>query len=104
MASTNDFVELLENSDFKNLTAQILATIAQSRKSSANANLVCDALLFVNALICEASPFNDGQTGLRDAHKQISNDAKAMLAFVRDASTRQGKPLLFTMSEARVIN
>lgn len=104
VASTNDFIELLENPGFKSLTAQILAVVAQSQQNGANANLACDALQFVSALIYEASPFNEGPKGLRDAHKQICDDAKAMLAFVRDATLRQGKPLLFTMTEARTLN
>jgi hypothetical protein len=41
---------------------------------------------------------------LRAAHKQISDDAKAMLAFARDASLRQGKPLLLSMTDAPTIN
>jgi hypothetical protein len=86
------------------LTAQILAAVAQSQQNGANANLACDALQFVNALICEASPYNEGTKGLRDAHKQISDDAKALLAFVRDTSLRQGRPLLFTMTQARMLN
>ena len=104
MASTIDFLELLENPDFKILVAQIMAVVAKSQENGANANVACDALQYVNALIYEASPFNDGPKGLRDAHKQISADAKAMLAFIRDVSLRQGKPLLFTMTEPPTIN
>lgn len=104
MASTNDFIELLENPDFKILVAQIMAIVAKSQENGANANVACDALQYVNALIYEASPFNEGPKGLRDAHKQISADAKAMLAFIRDASLRQGKSLLFTMTGQRILN
>ena len=32
--------------------------------------------LYVNALIYETSPYNEGSKGLRDATKQISADAK----------------------------
>lgn len=104
MASTNDFLELLENPDFKLLVAQIMAVVAKSQETGASANVACDALQYVNALIYEASPFNAGPKGLRDAHKQISADAKAMLGFIRDASLRQGKPLLLTMTEPPTIN
>jgi hypothetical protein len=104
MASTNDFLELLENPDFNILVAQITAVVAKSQENGANANEACDALQYVNALIYEASPFNEGPKGLRDAHKQISVDAKAMLAFIRDASLRQGKPVLFSMLEQPTIN
>ena len=104
MASTNDFVELLENPDFKKQVAQIIAVVAKSQDGSANANLSCDALMFVNALIYEASPYNSGPNGLRDANKQIAADAKAMLNFVRDASLRQGEHLLFTMTNQPTIN
>ncbi len=104
MASTNDFLELLENTDFKLLVAQIMTVVAKSQQDGVSANVACDALQYVNALIYEASPFNEGPKGLRDAHKQISADAKAMLGFIRDASLRQGKPLLLTMTEAPTIN
>lgn len=104
MASTNDFVEMLENPEFKMLVAQIFAVVAQSQQSGVNANLACDALQYVNALIYEASPYNEGPKGLRDAHQQISADAKAMLTFVRDASLRQGEHLLFTMTNEPTIN
>lgn len=104
MASTNDFVELLENPDFKLLVAQIMAVVAKSQENGANANVACDALQYVNALIYEASPFNEGPKGLRDAHKQISDDAKAMLAFIRDVSMRQGEPLLFTITAQGTVN
>jgi hypothetical protein len=73
------------------LVAQITAVVAKSQENGANANVARDAVQYVNALIYEASPFNEGPKGLRDAHKQISVDAKAMLAFIRDASLRQGK-------------
>ena len=104
MASTNDFVELLENLDFKLLVAQIMAVVAKSQEGSANANLACDALMYVNALIFEASPYNPGSKGLRDANKQIAADAKAMLNFIRDAGKRQGEHLLFTMTKQPTIN
>ena len=104
MASTNDFVELLENPDFKQLVAQIIAVAAKSQGGGVSANVVCDALMFVNALIYEASPYNSGPKGLRDANKQIAADAKAMLNFIRDTSVRQGEPLLFTMTNGPTIN
>ena len=104
MASTNDFVELLENLDFKLLVAQIMAVVAKSQEGSANANLACDALMYVNALIFEASPYNPGSKGLRDANKQIAADAKAMLNFIRDTSLCQGEHLLFTMTKQPTIN
>ena len=104
MASTNDFLELLENPDFKNLVAQIMAVVAKSQEGSANANLACDALMYVNALIYEANPYNAGPKGLRDANKQIAADAKAMLNFIRDVGTRQGEHLLFTMTNQPTIN
>lgn len=104
MASTNDFQKLFENPDFKSLVAQILEVVARSQQSGVNANVACDALQYVNALIYEASPFNQGSKGLRDAHKQISADAKAMLEFIRDASLLQGQPLLFTMTAPPTIN
>lgn len=104
MASTNDFLELLENRDFTQLVAKIMDVVAMSQQNGASANVACDALQYVNALIYEASPFNEGPKGLRDAHKQINADAKAMLDFIRAASLRQGKPLLLTMTEAPTIN
>ena len=104
MASTNDFVELLENPDFKQLVAQIIAVAAKSQGGGVSANVVCDALMFVNALIYEASPYNSGPKGLSDANKQIAADAKAMLNFIRDAGKRQGEHLLFTMSNQPTIN
>ena len=104
MSSTNDFVELLDNSDFKSLVAQIMAVVAKSQEGNANANLACDALMFVNALIYEASPYNAGPKGLRDANKQIATDAKAMLNFIRETSLRQGEHLLFTMTNQPTIN
>ena len=45
MASTNDFVELLEDPDFKKLVAEIMAVFAKSQEGTANANLACDALM-----------------------------------------------------------
>ena len=60
--------------------------------------------LYINALIYEANPFNEGPKGLRDADKQIAADAKAMLNFVRDTSVRQGEHLLFTMTNQPTIN
>lgn len=104
MASTNDFRELLENPDFSMLVEQVVAVVARSQQQGIGANVACDALQYVNALIYEASPFNEGPRGLRAAHKQISDDAKAMLAFARDASLRQGKPLLLSMTEAPTVN
>ena len=74
------------------------------QESGATANVACDALQYVNALICEASPSNEGPKGLRDAHKQISSDVKGMLTFVRDTSMRQGEHLLFTMTKQPTIN
>ena len=56
MASTNDFVELLENPDFKNLVAQMMAAVAKSQENGVSANFGCDALMYVNALIYESSP------------------------------------------------
>ena len=104
MASTNDFVELLENPDFKILVAQIMAVVAKSQEGSADANLACDALMSVNALIYEASPYNASPKCLRDANKQIAADATAMLNFVRETSVRQGEHLLFTMTNQPTIN
>ena len=104
MASTNDFVGLLENPDFKMLVAQLVTVVARSQEQGVSANVACDALQYANALIYEASPFNEGPKGLREAHKQISSDAKAMLTFIRDASLRQGKPLLLSMTEAPTVN
>ena len=104
MASTNDFVELLENPDFKMLVAQIMAVGAKSQASGVSANVVCDALMYVNSLISEANPYNAGPKGLRDANKQIAADTKAMLNFIRDASLRQGEHLLFTMPKHPTIN
>jgi hypothetical protein len=104
MASTNDFIELLQNPDFKILVAQITSVVAGSQERNVSADVACDALQYVNALIYDANPYNEGPEGLRDAHEQISEDAKAMLAFIRDASLRQGKPLLFSMVEQRTIN
>lgn len=86
------------------LVAQIFAVVSQSQQKGVSANVACDALLYVNALIYEASPFNEGPKGLRAAHKQIADDTKAMLAFARDASLRLGKPLLLTMSETPTVN
>lgn len=99
MASTDDFLELLESPDFKLLVAQVLAVVSQSQAKGVSADLACDALQYVNALIHEASLQNEGPKGLRDAHKQVGVDAKAMLEFIRAASLRQGKPLLFSMTE-----
>ena len=104
MASTNNFLEMLENPDFKMLVAQIFAVVAKSQENGATANVACDALQYVNALICEASPYNEGPKGLRDAHKQISSDVKSMLGFIKDASLRQGEPLLFTMTNQPAFN
>jgi hypothetical protein len=104
MASTNDFTELLENPDFKLLVAQILNVAAKSQDNGINANVACDALQYVNALIYEASPHNEGPKGLREAHKQIAADSRAMLEYIRAASLRQGKPLLFSMTEPPAIN
>ena len=104
MASTDNFLEMLENPDFKKLVAEIMAAVAKSQEGGTNANLVCDALQFVNAVIYEASPFNEGPKGLRDAHKQIRSDSKAMLNFIRDTSLRQGEHLLFTMTNQPTIN
>ncbi len=104
MASTNDFLELLENPEFKLLVAQITACVAVSQEKGVSANVACDALQYVNALIYEASPYNEGPKGLRDAQKQIAIDAKSMLEFIRASSLRQGKPLLFSMIEQPTIN
>lgn len=104
MASTNNLLEMLENPDVKMLVAEIIAVVAKSQERGVTANVACDALQYVNALICEASQFNEGPKGLRDAHKQISSDVKSMLSFVRDASLRQGEPLLFTMTMRPTIN
>jgi hypothetical protein len=104
MASTDNFLELLENPTFKMLVAQITAVVACSQEKGASANLACDALQYVNALIYEANPYNEGPKGLREAHRQIGADAKAMLEFVRAASLRQGKPLLFSMIERPMLN
>ena len=104
MASTNDFVDLLENPDFKHLVAEIVGVFAKSQEGTADANLACDALMFVNALIYEANPYNAGPKGLRDANKQIAADAKAMLNFIRDAGVRQGEHLLFTMITQPTVN
>lgn len=86
------------------LVAEIIAVVAKSQESGATANVACDALQYVNALICEANPFNEGPKVLRDAHKQISFDAKNMLTFVRDASLRQREHLLVTMANRPTIN
>lgn len=105
MASTNNFLELLENPEFKILVAQIMAAVTKSQEDGAvSANIAKDALLYVNALLYEASPYNEGPKGLRDAHNQISADAKSMLQFIRDASLRQGQPLLFTMTQRPTLN
>lgn len=104
MASTNDFVELLENPDFKMLVAQLVTVVARSQEQGISANVACDALQYVNALIYEASPHNEGPKGLREAHKQIGADSKAMLEYIRAASLRQGKPLLFSMTEPPTLN
>lgn len=104
MASKNDFIELLRNPDFKMLVAQILAILDKSRKAGVTTNVACDALLFVDALLYDANPFNEGPKGLKDAHNQISADAKSMLNYIRDASLLQGKPLLATMIEHPTID
>lgn len=104
MASTNDFHGLLENPDFKMLVAQLITVVAWSHQQRISANVACDALQYVNALMHEASPVNEGPKGLRAAHKQISDDAKAMLTFARDVSLRPGKPLLLSMTEALTVH
>ena len=104
MASTDNFLEMLENPDFKKLIAEIMAVFAKSQEGTANANLACDALMFVNAMIYEANPYNAGPKGLRDANKQIAADAKAMLNFILDVGMRQGEHLLFTMTNQPTIN
>lgn len=104
MASTNDFLELIENPDFQTLVAQITALFAGSQEKGISASLACDALQYVNVLVHEASPHHEGPKGLREAHKQIGADAKAMLEFVRAASLRQGKPLLYSMIEKPALN
>nr|WP_315456894.1 hypothetical protein [uncultured Sphingorhabdus sp.] len=104
MASTNDFVELLENSDFKLLVAQIFTVVAKSQENGISANMACDALQYVNALIYEASPHNEGPKGLREAHKQIGADSRAMLEYIRAASLRHGQSLLFSMTEPPTVN
>lgn len=104
MASTNDFVELLENPNFKMLVAQLVTFVARSQEQGISADVACDALQYVNALIYEASPHNEGPKGLREAHKQIGADSKAMLENIRAASLRQGKPLLFSMTEPPTVN
>ena len=104
MASTNDFAELLENPDFKMLVAQLVTVVAKSQENGISANVACDALRYVNALIYEASPHNEGPKGLRDAHKQIGADSRAMLEYIRAASLRQGKSLLLSMTEPPALN
>jgi hypothetical protein len=105
MASTDNFLELLENPEFKILAAQIMAAVTKSQEDGAvSANIAKDALLFVNALLYDASPYNEGPKGLRDAYNQISADAKSMLQFIRDTSLRQGQPLLFTMTQRPTLN
>lgn len=104
MASTNNFLELMENPDFQSLVVQFVAVVATSQDKSISATVACDALQYVNALIYEASPDHEGPKGLREAHKQIGADAKAMLEFIRASSLRQGKPLLFSMIEKPTLN
>lgn len=104
MASTNDFVALLENPDFKLLVAQIFTVVAKSQENGITANVACDALQYVNALVYKASPHNEGPKGLREAHKQMAADSKAMLEYIRAASLRRGKPLLFSMTKPPTIN
>lgn len=104
MASTHDLEALLTDPHFQKLTSDILTVVAQSQQEGISANVAIDALQYVNALIYEASPYNEGPKGLRDAHKQISADAKAMLGFIRDASLKQGKPLLLAMTEQPSVN
>jgi hypothetical protein len=105
MASTDNFLELLENPEFKILVAQIMAAVTKTHKDgTVSDNIAKDALLFVNALLYDASPNNEGPKGLRDAQNQISADAKSMLQFIRDTGLRQGKPLLFTMTQRPTLN
>ena len=104
MANTIDFNAILENPDFNLLVTQLITVVDRSQQQGISANVACDALQYVNALMHEASPVNEGPKGLRAAHKQISDDAKAMLTFARDLSLRQGKPLLLSMTEAPTVS
>lgn len=105
MASTNDIVALMESPDFKQLVAEIMAVVATSQqRPGGSANLACDALLFVNAMIAEANPHHEGGKGLRVAREGIADDAKVMLKVLREHAERHGQSLLFSITPKPTLN
>ena len=84
MASTNNLLEMLENPDFKMLVAEIFAVVAKSQESGATANVACDALQYVNALICETShPF---RIRMREVGEESANGINGQNSFEADQS------------------
>lgn len=104
MTSADDFVDLLTNPEFKLLVAQLVALVRASTEDTTTPNIVCDALQYVSLLIHEAKPEHCGPAGLTEAYSKISADTIAMLNLIRDASVRQGKPILWTMFQKPTLN
>ena len=105
MASTQNIIELMESPDFKILVAEITSVVAASQqRPGGNANLACDALLFVIAMIAEANPHHQSGKGLKAARDGIAGDAKVMLKVLREHAERNGQPLLFSMTHKPTLN
>jgi hypothetical protein len=105
MPNTHDIIELMEDPDFKQLVASIIALVkASGTPKEGDANLANKALLFANAVIAEADPRNAGNDGLKYAHDAIVNDGKAMLRILREHNERNGQPALATMTKRPTLN
>ena len=105
MASTQNLIELMENQDFKQLVADIMAVVAASQqRPGGTANMACDALIFATAMITEANPYHVGGKGLKVARDGIADDAKVMLKVLREHAERTGQSLLFTITSQPTLN
>jgi hypothetical protein len=105
MQSTHDIIELMEDPDFKQLVASIIAlAITAGKLPDGDTNLARNALLFANAVIAEADPQNAGSNGLKNAQEAMANDATAMLKILREHTERNGQSVLATMTKRPTLN
>jgi hypothetical protein len=88
----------LEDRDFQELVAEFVAVIQrQNAKREIEPAVVNSALLYVNALFYEGSPYYQGKNRLDEAILLSQHESELMLRFLREMHQEIGMPVLFQM-------
>jgi hypothetical protein len=95
----------LSDQNFQELVVEFVAAIRrQSARNDVEPAVVNSALLYVNALFYEASPYYHGKKGLREATDLSCYESKLMFAYLREVHENSGQPLLFSLMQTGSVN